>query len=214
MLNMIKNIKLNDIKIRTLSLVMIVVLVIIGGTVIGSSVFTFKEVNNLGQTWQTFEKGPASKMVILTELQSAIGFGGMIHQFKNYVLRRDRARLIKIQAKIREIVVNLIAYKTLGVNKQEEQALGDIQSVVTAYADATAKAEKLAAEGKSPVEIDKSVSINDWPALTALAVLDKELLKARQSSAKAVDESVVDTISFVTTSATVVGLLVGLMIGG
>ena len=37
---------------------------------------------------------------VLSELRTNLGFGGMIHAFKNYVLRQDPTREEQVEAKI------------------------------------------------------------------------------------------------------------------
>ena len=51
--------------------------------VAATSFLTVRGVGELSETWRNFESGPARKTAYLLELNSAIGYGGMIHQFKN-----------------------------------------------------------------------------------------------------------------------------------
>ena len=203
---------MKNIRIRTLGTVLPILLAMAVALVVANSVTTLSELDRIGQTWASFERGPASKTAILGDLRGAIGYGGTIHQFKNFVLRRDRPRIVKIQRKVREIVVALTAYRALGVNAAESAALNDIRKVVTQYAKATAKAEKIASQGGSPVDIDKAVKISDRPALEGIAVLDRELLAARGTSREEVNSAVGDATAFVTVASIVIGVLLGLIV--
>ncbi len=148
---------MNNMKIKSLGNLMSAFLLIAVIILAAGSVMTFRTVDGFKTTWEQFEKGPASKTAILMELRGAIGFGGMIHQFKNFALRQDRPRIVKIQEKIRESVVSIAAYRALGVNAKEAAALNDVQTVVANYAAAVGVAEQKASAGATPSEIDKSV---------------------------------------------------------
>ncbi len=50
------------------------------------------------RNWDRFNEVTFSKEAALGELRGAIGFGGMIYNFKNFVLRQDVPRIKKIKA--------------------------------------------------------------------------------------------------------------------
>ena len=75
-----------------------------------------------------------TKTEVVTRLRGVLGYGGMIHQFKNYVLRQDAPRIKKVETKIGAALKAIESYRKLGVNKAEEKALADIGGVVNAYA--------------------------------------------------------------------------------
>ena len=207
MLGFIKNAK-----IKTLGIAMAVMLIVTGVLVIGNSVFTMMEVTSIGETWEKFDKGPAAKVTILNDLRDALGYGGMVHNFKNFILRKDRPRIVKIQAKVRAATVALVAYGALGVNEREKAALKDIAGVVAKYADTVAAIEKMASEGKTPAEIDKAVKISDKPALKGLAALDAEMAEARKVSAAAVYDAVSTVERSVAIAAVVIGLILTFLV--
>ena len=72
----------------------------------------------------------------------------------------------------------------------------------------------MASQGATSHEIDKVVRIDDTIALGALAVLDQELLAAREASAESVYKSVSRVTGIVTVAAVLVGSLVILLIAG
>ena len=110
---------LKNVRIATLGTVLAIVLAVSGIAVVGSSVFTVKQVNRLGSIWQSFDDGPATKSLYLSQLKGAMGFGGMIHQVKNFVLRRDRPRIPTVHAKLRDVTVALVSYRLIGINEKE-----------------------------------------------------------------------------------------------
>ena len=199
-------------KIRTLGNTISILLTLSVVAVIGSSMVIISENNTVGETWGKFENGPATKTGYLQDLGSAIGYGGMIHQFKNYVLRQDRPRIVKVQAKVRAATVALVAYRSVGVNDAEKKALEAIGSVIAKYADALAVAEKFAAEGKTSRNIDKVIKISDKPAIKGIAVLKTEILKARKTSSDAVYSAVDQIAAFTKGSTVLIGLVLGLLV--
>ncbi len=198
---------IRNLKIKTTGTAIASLLTVMGAVIIATSISTITEVGTIGENWKKFDKGPASKVAILNQLRGAVGYGGMVHNFKNFVLRMDRPRIVKIQANIREATVALTAYKALGVNAKESAALKDIGRVITQYADGVGTVEKMASQGKNPRDIDKAVKISDKPALKGMAVLDGENLKARQALSKEVYGSVASVSKFLTTTTIVVGIL-------
>ena len=103
-------------KITTLGTTISVLLALSVVAVVTTSVVTVRGIGELGQTWQTFEGGPARKTGYLEELGAAIGYGGMIHQFNNYLLEQERARIVEAHAMLRATTVALSAYRSVGVN--------------------------------------------------------------------------------------------------
>ena len=141
---------LNDLKIRTLGTAMAGFLILVAVIVGSTSGISLNEVNKLGDTWKEFETGAATKAVILGDLRSSLGYGGTIHQFKNFVLRQDRPRIVKIQANLMKATVALTAYNALGITDREKAALADINMVLSKYKEATSVVERLARDGASP----------------------------------------------------------------
>ena len=141
---------LNDLKIRTLGTAMAGFLVLVAVIVGSTSGISLNGVNKLGGTWKEFETGAATKAVILGDLRSSLGYGGTIHQFKNFVLRQDRPRIVKIQANLMKATVALTAYNALGITDREKAALADINMVLSKYKEATSVVERLARDGASP----------------------------------------------------------------
>jgi len=197
---------LKNIKIKFLSTVIAGMLVIAAVGAIATSVVSIQGIGNVGETWSEFEHGAAAKSDVLNNLRSAMGFGGVVHQFKNYLLRRDRPRIVKVQSKFREAQVALTTYQSLGVNDKEKAALVTIGEVLTQYDNALAKAEAMVRDEKGAAEIDGSVKISDGPAVVALETLTAELTTARKLSASNVYGSVNSVTSMVTIGSSVVGV--------
>ena len=151
-----------------------------------TSAFTYRNSGALSQAWLDYNAGAAAKTVVLSELREAVGYGGMIHQFKNFIIRRDPQRLMQARARM-EAAANAIArYRALGVNSDEAGALEAFEKVMAAYHNAAGIAEALVASGKSIAEVDAAVKIDDGPAIGALTELDKVVGGLRERSGNAI----------------------------
>ncbi|MHA1568387.1 MAG: HAMP domain-containing protein, partial [Alphaproteobacteria bacterium] len=144
-------------------------------------------------------EGANTKTEILSTLRSALGYGGMIHNFKNYVLRQDNPRIAKVRKGLAGATAAVAAYRKLGVNPEEGKALKDIAGVISSYKTNLGVAAGLAKEGKTPEQIDKTVKIDDKPALRGMTRLVAEIAaqnrSKRQNLTGALD--MVETISLV-----------------
>lgn len=131
----------------------------------------------------------AGKGRIAATLRAEIGFGGMIHEFKNFVLRQDVALVETIHAKIKSAAAAIDSYQALGPTEAEKLALEDIRGMLDAYELALHKSEKLTLEGRSASEIDAAVKVDDELALRGLAVIDKEIAYQAEESSREVTRS-------------------------
>lgn len=202
------------IKIKSLSVGMILIFVAIGIVSAVSTTVVFREGQNLTRTWQSFDEGPATKAVILAEMRDAVGYGGIIHHFKNYVLRQNRRTIVRIQTSILELTTSIAAYRALGTNDVESEALDKIASVFARYSAAVEIAEIMAIEGATPSEVNSAIRISDQPALKGLDVLDRELRAAREQSAAIVNETAQNLILTTLSLGVGLGLLLLMSIAG
>jgi len=121
------------------------------------------------------DQGVETKIELLVGLREALGYGGMIHQFKNYVLRQDAPRVAKIRARVASAREIMVKFNSLGVNERETKALAAISAVVSAYDKNTGLVEGLVAKGSTVEKLDKSVKISDGPAIKGFDVLVGEI---------------------------------------
>jgi PAS domain S-box-containing protein len=207
MLNFINSLRIGTIKACAAFLV-----VLVGVVVLASSVFTVQETSRISSRWDEFSRGPALKYVHLNRLRRSIGYGGAVHNLKNYLLRGNRSRIILIHNKLREGITHTIAYRSLGVSSREAAALDVIGRVFKTYSGVVGIAEKMFIAGKSAREIDNAVKVDDTLALRAIENLESELEAARAKLSNAVNASVASTMDFEIKSAVVIAVLLLLLI--
>ena len=109
------------------------------------------------------------------KLYEEFGFGGMIHAFKNYVLRGDARYSDTVRAKAHSILIRidrlLLASESLGLDVE----LGNLRRTITAYSDQLPVVTRMRAENRPIDEIDDAVRINDAAALQELAFLEAQV---------------------------------------
>lgn len=187
-----------------LTALLIVAAVAVGGVTLR----TMDGVGELRQRWHAFSDGAETKVILLQRLNAAVGYGGMIHQFKNYVLRQDADRVARVEQRVREALAIIADYRALPVSEVEVDALDRIEHMVQAYRKALDTAVALVAEGRSPSAVDKVVRIDDGPALAAIAVLTDHFVAAEATTRAALERTANATQALSRTGGVVaVGLL-------
>ncbi|WP_343560678.1 methyl-accepting chemotaxis protein [Kiloniella sp. b19] len=167
---------------RSLAVLMIAVSVITGGISLYNAQDIRSKIETANSYWAHYQDISSPKEQALNALISNMGYGGMIHQFKNYVLRKDEKRVQRIQNAVGASLGALQAYRNVGVSQAEARALDDIEGVIKLYASNTNLVSSLVDAGRDAAGIDKTVKINDGPALDGLATLIETVISERKTS--------------------------------
>lgn len=109
---------------------------------------------------------------LLVTLRDALGYGGMIHQFKNLVLRKDADRARKIETAAENARDAIARYRSLHPSEQETRALKAIDDTINAYLAMIPKVIELGSLGRTAAHIDGTVKLSDSAALDGLHRLD------------------------------------------
>jgi methyl-accepting chemotaxis protein len=181
-------------------------LILAGVVAVTGSVLTMRAAARVATTWTEFEHRIAAKSDLVTQLRQALGYGGMIHQFKNMVLRRDAHRVEAVRADAKAAERELDAYRGIGADAGEAQSLQTIGAMIASYESAAETAERMINAGKTTAEIDQAVKIDDGPALAAFAKLDDHVSAMRQASAADV-QATMDGVQAIAIRAAVITAL-------
>lgn len=122
------------------------------------------------------------RVELLNDLHQLFGFGGLIHQFRDYLLRQDPVRAGEAKQSITMIQGVIDRFRSFSLVPAEDLALKTLSEVVDSYNEKLEVATKLVGEGRSPEEIDWQVRIDDKPALSALQILATEISKEIENS--------------------------------
>jgi methyl-accepting chemotaxis protein len=140
-----------------------------------NTIMDIKNLNEINEIRQLLLNNNNKKKII-SELKEIVGYGGLIHNFKNYVIRGSIKYELRITKNYAYVVKLISNYKKLSnVSNKEITLLNNISLVFKKYNDGlpfVAKAIKLK---KTIKELDKIVKVNDSPAIRALNELSNSL---------------------------------------
>ncbi|MGA1932510.1 methyl-accepting chemotaxis protein [Arcobacter sp. YIC-464] len=117
-----------------------------------------------------------SKESLLTEIKELAGYGGLIHNFKNYVLRGDLDNYKKFEQYHVSIIRKLKAYNRIkGVTRAEKKLIKKIKRVFDSYLLMASEIQALRQQEQTIEQIDEYVQVDDSQALKALSELSKNI---------------------------------------
>jgi diguanylate cyclase (GGDEF)-like protein/PAS domain S-box-containing protein len=112
----------------------------------------------------------------LNGLQILVGYGGLIHDFKNYVIRGDAKYSNNFQRKFDTVRHQIEAYKKLpNISRQEKDSLNIIRDTLQQYQGHLATISAMKEKQASINQIDQAVVVDDQPALNAINYLRHNL---------------------------------------
>lgn len=109
------------------------------------------------------------KMGLLSELKSLLGYGGLIHDFKNYVLRNNEKYLPRIEKEYKNATTIIAKYSQInGVTEEEKVLLKTVEKTFQQYRKGGYTAKRLFVSGDSSKTVDSVIKVSDGPAINAL----------------------------------------------
>jgi len=126
-----------------------------------------------------YQKGKTKvKPILLANITKELGYGGAVHNFKNYILTLDDIYIDRYDVNIEGIEKNVEQFKTIeGLSEEEATALKTIMETLNKYDMALTSIDRMAMLGKTPKEINAAIKISDEPAFKAISFLYEESLK-------------------------------------
>jgi methyl-accepting chemotaxis protein len=117
-----------------------------------------------------------SKKELIAEVVHQLGYGGGIHQFKNYVLRGKEKYKTRSKENFQKALETLSQLSATGeLSIAENTAVNDIKLVVKLYIDALDTVSDIRSEEKSLAKVlvktDQKVKISDSKAVAGLELL-------------------------------------------
>ncbi|MCP3665396.1 MAG: PAS domain-containing protein [Gammaproteobacteria bacterium] len=156
--------------IRKFYLVMLVMMI----SFAGSGLFAWYPMYVAETQWKHYQDSVAERQSLLSEIKSHFGYGGAIHNFKNYVLRGTPEYAARFRKNQLALIRTIASYYELnGLSEEERQALAVVEQVAVDYASQIEKITPMVEAGESAEVIDGVVKINDGPALEGLEQLNR-----------------------------------------
>ena len=163
--------------------VMVLIIITAAAALISKSLVDFKQVET---SWVEHTAKSNAITFEMANIRHHLGYGGFIHNFKNLVLRRDIAVYQpKIEQDISLVQQHLARLQKLLENKENLQALEQVQQTFIEYQSKYYLALNMLTQQANTDEIDSEVKVDDTKALQALQQLDQSISK--QSAAIILD---------------------------
>ena len=154
------------------------------------AVMSYKYIAPINPIWHSYQKQVVQRNLLLNHIQADLGYGGAIHNFKNYILRGKDKYYQRTKSKFDEVDRLVDEYRRLGqLSKGEEIGLQAIAEVGKKYRAAADMARQMFAEGRTPVQIDAAVKIDDGPALKAMQNLFDNKAKLTAETAQKLESA-------------------------
>jgi methyl-accepting chemotaxis protein len=140
--------------------------------------------NSFSNSWSNYLNQVASRQIILQDIKTNFGYGGAIHNFKNFLIRNQERYRIRSENQLQDILSSVEYYRAIpGLGNHETKALNDIAKVIGNYQKQIAIIMHMHSEKASIKAIDQIVKVDDKPAIMALRTLqiEFEILTAANS---------------------------------
>lgn len=141
-----------------------------------ASSFMHKDVGKINQAWELHQTDLSFKSQLESAARSSLGYGGMIHNFKNYLLRHNDAYHRQAVAQNNDSISFLKLYKKLDINDSEATAIEDILSVLTIYKKNLAQAKLMVEKNETMQKIYHATLVNDKQAIQGFNTLKNQLV--------------------------------------
>jgi hypothetical protein len=168
---MLKKLKLQSVNLLVLSL-----LASTGVVLILTLAYTVQQINQVEDDWNRYQVIRSDKASLESVLRSSIGYGGMIHHFKNFIFRNDNELVALVHNDIGAARAAIAQYSILSLSEAEKVALEDIAETVNEYDRVLIHARDIMTSGDlSPEDVDQQVKVDDTRAVRGLTTLRNEV---------------------------------------
>ncbi|MCW8861762.1 MAG: PAS domain S-box protein, partial [Rhodospirillales bacterium] len=171
-----------------------------------------KRVQNVQGNWTNYSQNAIQFSEALDAIHTHMGYGGLIHNFKNLVLRRNESLIAVVEGDVEEVRRAISLLRSMDLNEAEALALENVRSTVDAYAGNIAVVREAIDAGLSPEEIDTLVAVDDRSALKGLSVFDVNIETNRLRVGNDTELAVADNIRFLKYGYILLPIIIG--IGG
>ncbi|MGB1227405.1 MAG: nitrate- and nitrite sensing domain-containing protein [Poseidonibacter sp.] len=123
------------------------------------------EVNRIRKTLV----GAIDKHKIIAEIGEYIGYGGIIHNFKNFVIRGDDKYRNSVNEQYEQLLLLLNKYRKIpNLKPKEIELLNIVEDTFSKYNNGVKEISEALSANIDMKKIDKIVKVNDRPAMVAL----------------------------------------------
>ena len=154
--------------------------------VLAVSIVTVQGIRQVDERWNAYDLGAAAKADALSDLRGALGFGGVIHRFGDYLLTGDPARAAEMRQSLKSATANLEVYRYAGELSAAEGTAIDTIAAALAQMDSKLTEAEAAVAARTPLDrLARTAALDTAPAVAAMRTLNGELTRARAALGEA-----------------------------
>lgn len=116
------------------------------------------------------------KFNLISQMKSISGYGGLIHNFKNFLLRKDSKYQKLFEKNYLDLVKYIHLYKKLPQSDKEKELLNEIQSTFSLYKKNIERISLYHRKNINVNSIDKIIKIDDEKAINAFDTLSNNIV--------------------------------------
>jgi|GEM_PF-2499948 len=196
---------------RSLALVASVLCFFLAISIGGISVLGFFNISALENTereWTQYISKTQKKAEAIERIYNDLGYGGLIHNFKNYILRQEPDLVSVLEGNFSSVREHIERFKALDPSPIEMKALADLLEIVNEYAQNFIIAQQAMREQWPAERADQYVRLDDSKALKALETLKKSVAERRDKAVSTTTGAVTETLEGVSWTFLLVPILV------
>lgn len=163
---------------NSLILGLILLIAIINISIVFINFKAFDYIEKLHNNWSENTFSTLKRATYIAEIESAMGYGGLIHNFKNYILRRTADYESKINDNYDEIIITIKKLKSITQDQQSLKQISQIEMTVDEYWQRFNFVKNLNTEEYSVYALDKLVKVEDIKAIESLNTLKNSVIPA------------------------------------
>ena len=158
-----------------------------------------QKVIGVEKLWHDYNTEATFVSHALNRIQTNFGYGGFIHNFKNYVLRKDASLIPEIKKSLAETRRAINDYPLYGIfqDADDEVYINNLINVVDEYVVNFELAQRLIAKGISSNETDQQVQVNDAPAFQAIKHLSQHTVEHNDKYALETSKRLNNALNFI-----------------
>ncbi len=155
-----------------------------------------RRINSIEDNWREYSLKASVVTAELARLQGIVGYGGLIHNYKHFVLRGDKQYEQLLTRDVGRLREKLSAIERLLTTDEDRYALATIRVTFEEYLERKRIAESLSLSGE-PSDLDKIVRVDDAPALAGFDTLLAGTRVTAENMERRILESLSDATSYV-----------------
>lgn len=172
----------------------VAIVVLIAGVItvacVGFVYFSYTSMQSISQKWRYQDDQSFRQVSAASDLFRHLGYGGFIHNFKNYVLRQEPEYLREARSDLSRSRDSIRILHQTDLSEQERNALATITRTLETYRRQLDLAKEAVATGASIEITDINVQISDAEAIQAFDLLMSGIQNKNKQSRQAIDGAI------------------------